>query len=170
MRPHSKSQMKYLLRQARVGGAASGARRMAAQLGEGFAAIAGSRYLLTLAAYLLLSTATSSLLYFLKAAVLAEAAPDAGGRMALVAAINSASASIIAVLQVPAPSRNSGPLVCQHCIYGLGCVRAARRRTNAHQISAGWSCWRAPVRRHCCSAGAHLGFDGVLWSFASALW
>ena len=88
--------------QARVSGAASGARRMAAQLGEGFAAIAGSRYLLTLAAYLLLSTATSSLLYFLKAAVLAEAAPDSGGRMALVAAINSASAGIIAVLQVQA--------------------------------------------------------------------
>ena len=92
--------------QARVSGAASGARRMAAQLGEGFAAIAGSRYLLTLAAYLLLSTATSSLLYFLKAAVLAEAAPDAGGRMALVAAINSASAGIIAVLQVQALSDN----------------------------------------------------------------
>lgn len=81
-------------------GAAAGAARAAAQLGEGVAAIARSRYLTTLALYLLLSTAASSLLYFLKAAVLAGAAPDAGGRMALVAVLNSVSAVAIALLQV----------------------------------------------------------------------
>ena len=105
-----------------MGSAASGARRMAAQLGEGFAAIAGSRYLLTLAAYLLLSTATSSLLYFLKAAVLAGAAPDAGGRMALVAGINSTSAGIIAVLQVRIGALPAKPNL--FCPDGLGSVRA----------------------------------------------
>ncbi|KAK9845485.1 hypothetical protein WJX81_007618 [Elliptochloris bilobata] len=78
---------------------------VAAQLGEGFLAIAGSRYLLMLAGYLLLSTATSSLLYFLRAAVLAGGAPDPGGRMVLVATLNSASAGVIAVLQLCASGR-----------------------------------------------------------------
>ncbi|KAK9845484.1 hypothetical protein WJX81_007618 [Elliptochloris bilobata] len=88
-----------------MGGAAVGVRRVAAQLGEGFLAIAGSRYLLMLAGYLLLSTATSSLLYFLRAAVLAGGAPDPGGRMVLVATLNSASAGVIAVLQLCASGR-----------------------------------------------------------------
>lgn len=83
-----------------MGSAAGSARRVAAQLGEGFAAIAASRYLLVLAAYLLLSTATSSLLYFLRAAVLAGAAADASGRMVFIASLNSASAVVIALLQV----------------------------------------------------------------------
>ena len=99
---------------ARGGGAAAGAARAAAQLGEGVAAIARSRYLTTLALYLLLSTAASSLLYFLKAAVLAGAAPDAGGRMALVAVLNSVSAVAIALLQVPSKAGRSCPFCSIH--------------------------------------------------------
>ncbi|KAK9906792.1 hypothetical protein WJX75_008123 [Coccomyxa subellipsoidea] len=76
-----------------------------ARLWEGFQHIAASAYLAHLSAYTVFTTVIASLMYFEKSMVVASAAGDAASRMALFGSINSASAFVIAVLQLAATGR-----------------------------------------------------------------
>ncbi|EIE23972.1 hypothetical protein COCSUDRAFT_47078 [Coccomyxa subellipsoidea C-169] len=75
------------------------------RLWEGFRCIAASRYLTHLSAYIVFTTVIASLMYFEKSMVVASAAGDAASRMALFGSINSASAFVIALLQLAATGR-----------------------------------------------------------------
>ncbi|CAL5227576.1 g10572 [Coccomyxa viridis] len=74
--------------------------RGVARLLDGFSTIRGSRYLTWLTVYIMLNTTISSLVYFEKSMVVASAASDSASRMAIFATINSASALVIAGLQL----------------------------------------------------------------------
>ncbi|BDA46374.1 hypothetical protein COCOBI_08-4660 [Coccomyxa sp. Obi] len=79
--------------------------RSFARLWEGFKCIAASRYLTHLSTYIVFTTAIASLMYFEKSMVVSSAASDAASRMALFGSINSASAFVIALLQLAATGR-----------------------------------------------------------------
>eukprot|EP00798_Chlamydomonas_sp_ICE-L_P016997 gene16997-23273_t len=72
---------------------------------EGFRLIAASPYLLLLCGFMLLTYMTSAILYFERAVIVSKTLKDSNSRATYFAAINSATAAIIFLLQVVATGR-----------------------------------------------------------------